>query len=175
MSCSDDGEVYIELNEYDLEVISYFKEIALGFEFGTSSDITRKWCSDLKIFVGGDISNDLNMIFSVGTSIDMRVIKPQFNFNYAEDIPFYSTSHIYSGVNDKEQNQDLNNIKFCDIPWLYNSKNLKTKNWQDIYLQTKSLRQHNYDTMFDKEKLSLEINKTLNLFLEFVDSGQVSS
>ena len=73
------------------------------------------------------ISDDLNMIFSVGTSKDMRIIKPQFNFNYAEDIPFYSTSHIFSGVYDKEKNQDLNNIKFCDIPWLYNSKNLKTK------------------------------------------------
>jgi hypothetical protein len=44
------------------------------------------------------------------------------------------------------------------------------KKWQDIYLQTKALRQHNYDTMFDKEKLSLEINRTLNLFLEFADS-----
>jgi len=44
------------------------------------------------------------------------------------------------------------------------------KKWQDIYLQTKALRQHNYDTFFDKEKLSLEINKTLNLFLEFADS-----
>ena len=44
------------------------------------------------------------------------------------------------------------------------------KKWQDIYLQTKALRQHNHDTMFNKEKLSLEINKTLNLFLEFADS-----
>ena len=61
LSCSDDGEVNIELDEYDLEVISYFKDIALGFEYGTSSEITRKWCSDLKIFVGGDISNDLNV------------------------------------------------------------------------------------------------------------------
>ena len=43
------------------------------------------------------------------------------------------------------------------------------KKWQDIYLQTKALRQHNHDTFFDKEKLSLEINKTLNLFLEFAD------
>jgi len=43
------------------------------------------------------------------------------------------------------------------------------KKWQDIYLQTKALRQHNYDTFFDKEKLSSEINKTLNLFLEFAD------
>ena len=61
LSCSDDDEVNIELDEYDLEVISYFKDIALGFEYGTSSEITRKWCSDLKIFVGGDISNDLNV------------------------------------------------------------------------------------------------------------------
>ena len=67
------------------------------------------------------------MIFSVGTSKDMRVIKPQFNFNYAEDIPFYSTSHIYNGVYNKEKNQDLNNIKFCDIPWLYNEKNSMIK------------------------------------------------
>jgi hypothetical protein len=34
------------------------------------------------------IINDLDMIFSVGKSKDMRAIKPQFNFNYAEDIPF---------------------------------------------------------------------------------------
>lgn len=74
------------------------------------------------------VSNNLDMIFSVGTAKYMRVIKPQFNFNYAEDLPFYSTSHIYNGVNDKLNNQDLNNIKFCDIPWLYNKKNLRIKN-----------------------------------------------
>ncbi|MBT7542569.1 MAG: penicillin-binding protein activator [Gammaproteobacteria bacterium] len=73
------------------------------------------------------IINDLNTIFSVGTSSDMRSIKPQFNFNFAEDIPFYSTSHIYNGVNDKELNDDLNNIKFCDIPWLYNQNHIDEK------------------------------------------------
>jgi len=55
----------------------------------------------------------------------------------------------------------------CDDGSIVESGN---KKWQDIYLQTKALRQHNYDTMFNKEKLSLEINKTLNLFLEFADS-----
>jgi len=48
-------------------------------------------------------------------------------------------------------------------------RDLLTRNWQDIYLQTQSLRQHNHDTFFNREKLSIEINKTLNLFLEFVD------
>ena len=49
------------------------------------------------------------------------------------------------------------------------------KKWQDIYLQTKALRQHNHNTFFNKEKLSKEINKTLDLFLEFADGSQVSS
>ena len=49
------------------------------------------------------------------------------------------------------------------------------KKWQDIYLQTQSLRKHNYDTFFNEEKLSKQINKTLELFLEFADSSQVSS
>ena len=57
------------------------------------------------------------------------------------------------------------------------SKDLKHghKKWQDIYLQTKALRQHNYNLMFNKDKLSAEINKTLELFFEFADSSQVSS
>lgn len=41
--------------------------------------------------------------------------------------------------------------------------------WRDLYLQTLDLRQHNYNTFFDKDKLGVEINKTLNLFLEFAD------
>ena len=49
------------------------------------------------------------------------------------------------------------------------------KKWQDIYLQTQALRQHNYDTFFSEEKLSKEINKVLDLFLEFADSSQISS
>jgi hypothetical protein len=48
-------------------------------------------------------------------------------------------------------------------------ENLQTINWKDLYLQTQALRQHNYDVLFDKEKLGAEINKQLNLFFEFVD------
>jgi len=41
--------------------------------------------------------------------------------------------------------------------------------WKDIYLQSKALRQHNFDHFFNAEKLSLEINKTLELFLDGAD------
>jgi uncharacterized ubiquitin-like protein YukD len=50
-------------------------------------------------------------------------------------------------------------------------EHLQTINWKDLYLQTQALRQHNYDVLFDKEKLGAEINKQLNLFFEFVDRG----
>ena len=49
------------------------------------------------------------------------------------------------------------------------------KKWQDIYLQTQALRKHNHDTFFDRQKLSVQINKTLELFLEFADSSQITS
>jgi len=54
-------------------------------------------------------------------------------------------------------------------------KSLLTKNWQDIYLQTQSLRKHNLDLFFNSEKLSEQINKTLDLFLEFADRSKISS
>ena len=59
-SCNSEEDIIVpKLDEYDLEVISYFKEIALGFEFGSSSKITRKWCSDLKVFIGGETNSIL--------------------------------------------------------------------------------------------------------------------
>ncbi len=61
-SCSkDDDEISPtpELSDYNLGVISYFKNIALGFEFGTASAITRKWSSEMKVFVGGNSTNEL--------------------------------------------------------------------------------------------------------------------
>ena len=49
-------------------------------------------------------------------------------------------------------------------------KHLRKKDWQDIYRQTIALRQHNYDTFFNKEKLSAEVNKVLTSFFKFFDS-----
>ena len=65
---------------------------------------------------------------------------------------------------DKDPNVRINTIvDVCD--------RLRDAPWQDIYLQSKALRQYNFDNFFNKEKLSLEINKTINLFLEFADGS----
>lgn len=55
-SLSDEADVTImvdPLNQYELDVIDYFKEVALGFEFGGASQITRRWNTDMRVFVGG--------------------------------------------------------------------------------------------------------------------------
>ena len=54
-------------------------------------------------------------------------------------------------------------------------KDRKYRDWKDLYNQTIALRQHNYNTFFNKEKLSAETNKVLVSFLEFFDNSQVSS
>jgi hypothetical protein len=55
-SCSDDDEISSGLNTYDRNLITYFNEVALGFEFGVQEEVTRKWGIDMKIFVGGDMT-----------------------------------------------------------------------------------------------------------------------
>ncbi len=53
-SCSEEDEVIsTNPNAYNERVVGYFKEIALGFEFGNASEITRRWEGHMKIFVGG--------------------------------------------------------------------------------------------------------------------------
>lgn len=55
-SCSDSGTGPGEpgLTEDQENVIGYFKEVALGFEFGSALEVTRKWNQDIVIYVGGE-------------------------------------------------------------------------------------------------------------------------
>jgi hypothetical protein len=80
------------------------------------------------------------------------------------DMGFRTFNNYFEEVYDLDKDPDrrINNIvDVCD--------RLRDAPWQDIYMQSKPLRQHNYHNFLNKEKLSLEINKTLNLFLEFAD------
>lgn len=61
---------------------------------------------------------DAGFIFMVAFPRQARLIKPQLKFHYAGDLPVYATSHLYSGTADREANRDLDEITFCDIPWV---------------------------------------------------------
>lgn len=62
---------------------------------------------------------DVDAIFlSASTSI-ARSIYPQLRFYRATKIPVYATGKIYSGTPNPSLDIDLNNVTFCDIPWLF--------------------------------------------------------
>jgi hypothetical protein len=79
------------LTAHQRDVISYFKEIALGFEYGSASGITRKWKTPMTIFVQGSPSPsleleldrvimELNSLFSDGFTISRTDHKDSSNF-----------------------------------------------------------------------------------------------
>lgn len=102
-SCSvDDPITPIERTESELtifnqEVISYFKEVALGFEFGSASNITRKWGNnDMKIFVGGEASETLTNELSKIVSELTALTTDNFNIEIVADSTA-SNFYIYFG------------------------------------------------------------------------------
>ena len=75
------------------------------------------------------------MIFMAATPKDARQLKPQFKFHYAGELPVYSTSHAFTGKIDQRSDRDIDELLYCDMPWILNpSKTLKqalTQNWPE--------------------------------------------
>jgi len=59
---------------------------------------------------------DVDMIFLVASPVKAREIIPMLKFYYANDIPVYATSYVYSGTPNPSLDKDLEGLKFCDIP-----------------------------------------------------------
>lgn len=61
---------------------------------------------------------DLDLIVMAAPPDQARQLKPLFDFYYAEDVPVYATSSIYSGHPNAKRDRDMNGVIFCDMPWL---------------------------------------------------------
>lgn len=61
---------------------------------------------------------DLDVIIMAADPQQARQLKPLFDFYYADKIPVYATSTIYSGHPNPGMDHDLNGVIFCDMPWL---------------------------------------------------------
>jgi outer membrane PBP1 activator LpoA protein len=68
---------------------------------------------------------DADWVFLLALPTQGRQIKPMFDFNFASDLPIFSTSHIYGGQENRKKDVDLNGIQFTDLPWLLESSELK--------------------------------------------------
>lgn len=61
---------------------------------------------------------DIDALFLAASPAQARQLKPMLAFFFAEDIPVYSTSNIYSGVPDSKADRDLDGIQFSTLPWI---------------------------------------------------------
>lgn len=64
---------------------------------------------------------DADIIFIATNGALARQVKPLLNFYYAGNLPTYATSSIYAGKPQAKFDQDLNGIRFCDMPWVLDS------------------------------------------------------
>ncbi len=63
--------------------------------------------------------HDADAIFINAYPNTARSLNPQLQFYHAVDLPVYAMPNLYGGVPNPSQDIDLNNITFCDIPWLF--------------------------------------------------------
>ena len=65
---------------------------------------------------------DADFIFTAAIPEDARQLIPQLRFHYADNLPIYSTSHIFTGIIDSAKDIDLNDVIFIDMPWILDTK-----------------------------------------------------
>ncbi len=60
---------------------------------------------------------DFDVIFLFSQPREARVIVPLLRYYYANDIPIFASSAVYSGTPNPVKDVDLNGVTVCDIPW----------------------------------------------------------
>ena len=90
--------------------------IAAYPEYGTSSEITRKWCSDLKIFVGGDISNDLNVELNKIVNEIRSLVTDNFSIQIVNDSS-QSNYYIFLGSGEEYSKIFPSQANYVDSNW----------------------------------------------------------
>ena len=73
---------------------------------------------------------DVDMVFIAANSRQARLIKPQLKFHRAQSLPVYATSNISSSSGNSDDDRDLDDILFVDIPWMLD--NVQNKEYQQV-------------------------------------------
>lgn len=144
---------------------------------GMDQDIYEKPYNDTKFSLVSETNDTNNEVFMTEkiwkAIIAEHVFVVHGNFLYLQklrELGFRTFSKYFDESYDQEIHGKLRMEKIKTT-----CETLISSNWQDIYLQTQKIRKHNLDLFWNEKKLSTEINKTLELFLEFADSSQIPS
>ncbi len=99
---------------------------------------------------------DIDVIFLVAYPTKARQIVPTLRYFYAGNIPVFATSNVYSGSINTSLDRDLNNVIFCDMPWVFHHQ-IQNQNWPEQYNSYNRL----YALGMDAFALSSQLNKLL--------------
>lgn len=76
---------------------------------------------------------DIDFLFLVATPEQARLVKPLLDFYFADNLPVYATSQIYSGEPNPDKDRDLNGLLFCDLPFILESGDNMKRHLQDAW------------------------------------------
>lgn len=118
-----DFTIELRLSDYSLSVIDYFQDIALGFEFGSATPITRRWNNEMRIFVGGSpslelkeelvkIVGELNQLATSGFSIELVEDTLQSNYYI-----FFGSGTVYGQIFPNQSGLVDSNWGLFSIYW----------------------------------------------------------
>ncbi|WP_353414669.1 penicillin-binding protein activator [Arenicella sp. 4NH20-0111] len=64
---------------------------------------------------------DIDFVFMIADNKTGRILRPQINFFTNSQMPVYSTSALYNGIEDTINNMDLDSTLFPVMPWVVKS------------------------------------------------------
>lgn len=107
---------------------------------------------------------DADMIFIATNAALARQVKPLLNFYYAGKLPAYASSSVFSGKIQPNLDQDLNGIKFCDMPWVLDNA-MRTRSALKPVNPTSNFDQYSrlYALGLDAYKIAMQIDQLTSL------------
>jgi len=97
------------------------KEIARLLHVNPKEDRAKSKDQEDKASLERQRRHDFDVIFLLAPPQNAREIVPLLRFYYVDKaMPIYATSSIYSGTPQPQKDVDLNDVVFCDIPWVLN-------------------------------------------------------
>ena len=67
---------------------------------------------------------DIDFIFMLSNNQAGRILRPQINFYGGKRVPVIANSSVFNGIQNKEENLDLDNTIFPVMPWVLKSVNV---------------------------------------------------
>lgn len=100
-----------------------------------------------------------DFLFIAAQPQQARLIRPQLRFHGAGQLPLYATSLVYEGVAVPARDADLNDIQFCDMPFLLggDDKTGPREKIRALWPTTYPLHPRLYAFGYDAARLALRV------------------